>query len=89
MHEKHMFATQSNDLPKLLAYSQLYIVKAYLNFHLKNAGHLGGSEVECLPSAQVVNPGSWDQIPYQVPCREPASPSACVSVSFFLSLMNK
>ena len=44
-------------------------------------GHLGGSVVEQLPSAQVVIPGSWDRVPHQVPCREPASPSANVSVS--------
>ena len=41
--------------------------------------------VECLPLARVVVPGSWDQVPHWAPCRKPASPSACVSVS----LMNK
>ena len=38
-------------------------------------GHLGGPAVEHLPWAQVVIPESWDQIPFQVPHREPASPS--------------
>ena len=47
-------------------------------------GHLGGSVVEHLPSAQVVTPESWDRVSHQGPCREPASPSACVST--FLSL---
>ena len=38
-------------------------------------GRLGGSVVECLSSAQGLIPGSWDQIPHQAPCMEPASPS--------------
>ena len=42
-------------------------------------GHLGGSVVERLPLAQVIIPGSWDQVPHQAPCRQPASPSASVS----------
>ena len=44
-------------------------------------GRLGGSEVEHLPSAQVVIPKSWDRVPHQTPHGEPASPSACVSAS--------
>ena len=32
---------------------------------------------------------SRDQVPYQAPCMEPASPSACVSASHCVSLMNK
>ena len=52
-------------------------------------GHLGGSVVECLPLAQVVILGSWDRVPHQAPRREPASPSACVSASICVSLMNK
>ena len=44
-------------------------------------GHLGGSLVEHLPSAQVVILGSWDQVSHQVAQREPASPSAYVSAS--------
>ena len=43
--------------------------------------HLGGSAVECLPLAQGMVPGSWDQIPHQASCMEPASSSACVSAS--------
>ena len=35
----------------------------------------------CLPLAQVVLPGSWDPVPHPTPYREPASPSAYVSVS--------
>ena len=52
-------------------------------------GCVGDSVVERLPLAQVVIPGSWDQVPYQAPCMEPASPSTYVSASLFVSLMNK
>ena len=48
-------------------------------------GHLGGSVVERLPFAQVMILGSWGGVLHRGPCRESASPSACVSVS----LMNK
>ena len=44
--------------------------------------------VEHLPLIQGMIPGSWDGVPHQVPCREPASPSAYVSVSLSLFLMN-
>ena len=44
-------------------------------------GHLGGSVVEHLPSAPGVIPGSWNRVPHQALCMEPASPSACVSAS--------
>ena len=42
---------------------------------------MGGSEVERCLRAQVVIPGSWDQVPHRVPSREPASPSASLCVS--------
>ena len=35
------------------------------------------------------DPGARDQVPHPVPCREPAFPSACVSASFSVSLLNK
>ena len=38
-----------------------------------------------LASASGRDPGSGNQVPHQAPCREPASPSAYVSVS----LMNR
>ena len=47
------------------------------------------SVVEHLPLAWVVIPGSWDRVPHQAPSGEPASPSACVSASLCVSLMNK
>ena len=52
-------------------------------------GHLGGSAIEPLPSAQGMILGSWDQVLHRAPCGEPASPSACVSASLCVSLMNK
>ena len=51
--------------------------------------HLCGSVVERLPSAQGMTLGSWDQVLHQVPCGEPASPSAHVSAFLSVSLMNK
>ena len=44
-------------------------------------GLLGGRAVEHLPWAQDVIPESWDQVPNGAPCREPASLSACASLS--------
>ena len=55
----------------------------------KVKGILSGSVVERLPLAQVVMPGSWDRVLHLAPRREPASPSACVSASLCVSLMNK
>ena len=52
-------------------------------------GRLGGSVVKHLPLAQVMIPGSWDLVPHWALCREPASPSAYVSASLCVSLMNK
>ena len=39
-----------------------------------------------LPSAQGVILETWDQVPHQSPCMEPASPSVCVSPSLSLSV---
>ena len=47
-------------------------------------GHLGGSVVEHLPSAQGAILEIRDQVPHRTPCMEPASPtayfSACLSL---------
>ena len=42
-----------------------------------------------LPSAQGLILETRDRVPRWVPCMEPASPSACVSASLSVSLMNK
>ena len=46
---------------------------------------LGGSMIEYLPLAQVMIPGSLDQVSHWGPHRELASPSACVSASLCVS----
>ena len=52
-------------------------------------GPPGGSAVERLPWAQGVILETRDRVPRRAPGMEPASPSACVSVSLSMSLMNK
>ena len=54
-------------------------------------GQLGASAVKCPPLTQGVILESWDRVLHPAPCRQPASPSACVSAFFSLSvsLMNK
>ena len=55
----------------------------YKIFRLKNLklGRLGGSVVEHLPSAQVVTPRSWDQVPHRAPCLSLCL-GLCLSVYF-------
>ena len=52
-------------------------------------GHLGGSVVEHLPLVQVMILGSWDRVLHQALHRKPSSPSAYVSASPSVSLMNE
>ena len=64
-------------------------MKEILVSHIRKlmmGGHLRGSAVEHLPSVQGMILGSWDQVPHQAPCVEPASPSPCVSAYLSLSL---
>ena len=49
-------------------------------------GSLGGTAVWRLPLARGVILETWDRVPRQAPCMEPASPSACVSASLPLAL---
>ena len=60
-----------------------------IEFKREMAGHLGGSGVERLPSAQVMIPGSWDWVPHRAPYRKCVSPSACVSAFLSVFLVNK
>ena len=53
---------------------------------MEGMGCLRGSVVEHLPLAQVVIPGSWDQVSHQASLGELASPSAYVSASLSVSL---
>ena len=48
-------------------------------------GHLDGSVVEHLHSAQGMIPGSWDWVLHRAPHREPASPPAYVSAPLYVS----
>ena len=45
--------------------------------------------VEHLALAQGVILETWDQVPHQAACMEPAFPSAWVSASLSVSLVNK
>ena len=63
----------------------LYTIKLFLKYNLK--GYLGDTVFEHLSAFVIL--GSWDQVLHLAPCREPASPSVCVSVSVSVSLMNK
>ena len=66
-----------------------FFVVVNLSMIKKFMGRLAGSVVESLPLAQFMIPGSWDRVPHQAPLEEPASPSAYVSASLCVSLMNK
>ena len=41
------------------------------------------------PSARGVILETWDRVPRQAPCTEPASPSACVSASLSLCVSHE
>ena len=57
----------------------------------KSEQGIPGSVVDPLPLAQGMTPELWNRVPRRAPGMEPASPSACVSAPFSLSvsLMNK
>ena len=65
------------------------ITQLDIQLDFPNWGNLGGSVVERLPLAQVVIPRSWDRVPPRAPLREPASPTAYISASLCVSLMNE
>ena len=43
-------------------------------------GSSSGRSGLVLPAAQGVILETWDRVPHQAPCMDPASPSACVCV---------
>ncbi|CAK7321112.1 ATP synthase subunit f, mitochondrial [Vulpes lagopus] len=55
-------------------------------FQKEVTGHPRWLSGLALPSAWGEILETWDQVPYQAPCTETASPSACVSASLSLSL---
>ena len=64
----------------------------YWGRHLRKhaiRGSLGGSAIESLPSAHGVILESRNRVPHWAPRTELSSPSAYVSVSLCVSLMNK
>ena len=64
----------------------------FITLKIKRMGHLGGSGFECLPSAQVVIPGSRDRVPHQTPAKSlllPLPVSLPLSLCVCVSLMNK
>ena len=67
------------------------LCKIYSEFKIIQRDAWVAQQVEHLPLAQAMIPDSWDQVPRQAPCMEPASPFACdfASFSLSLSLMNK
>ena len=65
---------QQHNLNKLTA-----VETATLFAETWQKGHLGGSAVECLPSAQAEILGSWDRAPHRASCMEPASLSLSLS----------
>ena len=65
----------------------LKITSNHINLKLRKK-NLTGAPVS-LPSAQGMIPESWDGVPHRDPQKEPASPSAYVSASLCVSLMNK
>ena len=60
-----------------------------LSLSVNRLGTPGWPAVEHLPSAQGVILETQDRVPHRAPCVESASPSACVSASLSVSLMNK
>ena len=56
---------------------------------VKTRGAWVAQWLSILPVAQVVILGSWNRVPHQAHHKEPASPSAYVSIPLCVSLMNK
>ena len=70
-----------NTIPESEAFSQINCKSGF-----RQPGWLSGLVP---PSAQGVTLETWDQVPHQAPCTEPASPSACVSASLSLCVSHE
>ena len=95
--------TRGSLIREKLRYMQICVINEYLGtlvskskqirlWAYKNSGLprcLFGSTNESLLLIQVMIAGSWDRVSLQASHGEPASPSAYVSFSLFLSVSNK
>ena len=66
-----------------------FIPKGIVGAFKKVTGHPRWLSGLAPPSAWGEILETWDQVPYQAPCMEPASPSAYVSASFFLCVSHE
>ena len=76
-HLKSYGSTWLQGVSQMVGVSVLFFLSLLLKMEMVLKGHLGGSAVECLPSARGMIPRSWDPVPHGAPCLE----SACVSAS--------
>ena len=78
--------TISNEDPPCQNSRNSQVDVTFLEESLARGGWLSGW-VAAFSSGR--DPGIQDQVLHQAPCMEPASPSACVSASFFLCISHE
>ena len=67
-----------------------FVTHVFSVLNLPERGHLGGSVVEHLPSAEVMILGSWDRVPHLAPAGSLLLPlPLSLPLSVCLSLINK
>ena len=96
MTKENMPVVKTSDRSKLEGKSPLWTHPIELLFDLNGIFRDAwvAQSVKLLPSAQVMIPGSWDQVPHQVPCSAGACFSRCLCLPLCLlvctlSLINK